>query len=63
MRNKNVVNCRLSPREIWEIDELVKAGYFRNRSDAIRSCVTEALYRIRSERAGGRDDSDRWRDY
>lgn len=44
------VNCRLSLRDLHDLDALVEDGTFRNRSDAIRSLVTESLVRIRLEK-------------
>ena len=45
----DVINCRLSRREISELDRLVDEGYFRNRSDAIRNCLKEYLFRLKYE--------------
>lgn len=59
MRPNTTVNCRLSSRELSEIDSLVERGFFRNRSDAIRTCVTEYLLKIRYEEMLNRASGER----
>ncbi len=43
------VSVRLAPHEMEQIDILVGAGYFLNRSDFLRSTVREKLASIRVE--------------
>jgi len=36
---------RMSEKEVEKLDELIRQGYFRSRSDALRFCTREYLIR------------------
>ena len=42
---KKYISCGFSEAEIQQFDQLVNAGVFTSRSDAVRMCATETLAR------------------
>lgn len=48
----DTVPAKLTHRLIDEIDQLIKEGWYANRSELIRDAVREAIRRARSERLG-----------
>lgn len=45
MKKKKFVSCGFSEVELQQFDQLVDAGVYTSRSDAIRMCATETLTR------------------
>ena len=46
----DTVPAKLTPRLVEEMDELVREGWYANRSELIRDAVREAIRRARSQR-------------
>jgi len=48
MNGKNLVNMQIPADEIENVDELVRAGYYGSRSDAIRDIIRRGAAYLRS---------------
>ena len=46
----STVPAKLTPRLIAEVDEMVREGWYANRSELIRDAVREAVRRARAQR-------------
>ena len=46
----DTVPAKLTPRLVEEMDELVREGWYANRSELIRDAVREAIRRARTQR-------------
>jgi Arc/MetJ-type ribon-helix-helix transcriptional regulator len=46
----DTIPAKLTPRLVQEMDELVREGWYADRSEFIRDAVREAIRRARSER-------------
>lgn len=46
----NTVPAKLTPRLVAEVDEMVREGWYANRSELIRDAVREAVRRARAQR-------------
>jgi len=46
----DTVPAKLTPRLVEEMDELVREGWYANRSELIRDAVREAIRRARAQR-------------
>lgn len=47
MNGKNLVELQIPAEEVENIDELVREGYYGNRSDAIRDIIRRGAARVR----------------
>ncbi len=48
MNEKNLVELRIPTEEVENIDELVREGYYRSRSDAIRDIIRRGAVHVRA---------------
>jgi Arc/MetJ-type ribon-helix-helix transcriptional regulator len=48
MNGKNLVNMQIPADEIENVDELVRAGYYGSRSDAIQDIIRRGAAQLRS---------------
>ncbi|MDE1821376.1 MAG: ribbon-helix-helix protein, CopG family [Euryarchaeota archaeon] len=46
----DAIPAKLTPKLIEEMDELIREGWYANRSELIRDAVREAIRRARSQR-------------
>ncbi len=46
----DTVPAKLTPRLVAEVDEMVREGWYANRSELIRDAVREAVRRARAQR-------------
>ena len=46
----NTIPAKLTPRLVAEVDEMVREGWYANRSELIRDAVRQAVRRARAQR-------------